>query len=149
MDSVKLSTDVDLHEVASKLVGYSGADITNVCRDAAMMPMRRRIEGLSPDQIKALPKGYYNICNQNFHGIDELGMPVENSDFLTAIRKIHSSVSQSDIVKYEDWMREFGKLLLSFVSQPPCQAVHKIQESFNLHDYQLNNKFIKFVKAPS
>jgi katanin p60 ATPase-containing subunit A1 len=74
---VPLASDVNLDILAKKTIGYSGADITNVsliasfsiankglssnglqvCRDAAMMPMRRRIQGLSPEQIKNLPKG--------------------------------------------------------------------------------------------
>lgn len=32
---VKLDPDVDLKDVAMKLKGYSGADITNVCRSVA------------------------------------------------------------------------------------------------------------------
>lgn len=35
---------------------YSGADITNVSRDTAMMSMRRAIEGLAPDEIRKLSK---------------------------------------------------------------------------------------------
>lgn len=33
--------DVDWDKLCTMTDGYSGADISNVCRDAAMMPMRR------------------------------------------------------------------------------------------------------------
>ena len=37
---MKLGEDVSIEDVAKKLTGYSGADITNVCRDAAMQVCR-------------------------------------------------------------------------------------------------------------
>ena len=58
---MELNPDVNLEEIADLIDGYSGADITNVCRDAAMMSMRRKIEGLTPQQIKNMPKG--TLCN--------------------------------------------------------------------------------------
>lgn len=54
---VSLSDDCDFEEVSKKLEGYSGADITNVCRDASLMSMRRMISGLTPAEIKNLKKG--------------------------------------------------------------------------------------------
>jgi katanin p60 ATPase-containing subunit A1 len=78
-----------------KLGGYSGADITNVCRDASMMSMRRKIAGLRPSEIRALDR-------------DELDLPVTRQDFLDAISKCNKSVSKEDLDKYEKWMLEFG-----------------------------------------
>lgn len=92
---VKISDDCDLTEIASSLEGYSGADITNVCRDASMMPMRRKIAGLNSEQIKALSR-------------EELELPVSAQDFDEAVRKVNKSVSAEDLVKYERWMQEFG-----------------------------------------
>ncbi|XP_065166303.1 katanin p60 ATPase-containing subunit A-like 1 [Atheta coriaria] len=92
---VKLDPDVNLPAIAKKMRGYSGADITNVCRDASMMSMRRKIFGLKPDQIKQLPK-------------EELDLPVTERDFEEAIDKNNKSVSQDDLDKYEKWMNEFG-----------------------------------------
>ena len=46
LKSLPLEPDVDLEALSAKMGdgGFSGADITNLCRDAAMMPMRRRIK---------------------------------------------------------------------------------------------------------
>lgn len=92
---VTLDQDVNLLKIAKQLEGYSGADITNVCRDASMMCMRRRIQGLKPDEIKRLAK-------------EDLDLPVTMKDFNEAVTKCNKSVSKQDLIKYENWMREFG-----------------------------------------
>ena len=43
LKGIKLSEDVKFDGLMKKTKGYSGADISNVCRDAAMMPMRKKI----------------------------------------------------------------------------------------------------------
>ncbi|KAK2587513.1 hypothetical protein KPH14_003210 [Odynerus spinipes] len=92
---VKVDSSVNLADIAEKLEGYSGADITNVCRDASMMSMRKKIAGLKPDQIRQLPK-------------EELDLPVSATDFDEAVERCNKSVSQEDLEKYERWMSEFG-----------------------------------------
>ncbi|XP_023683475.2 katanin p60 ATPase-containing subunit A-like 1 [Paramormyrops kingsleyae] len=94
---VDLAPDVNLALIAENIQGYSGADITSVCRDASMMAMRRRIQGLTPEEIRALSK-------------DELQMPVTMEDFELTLRKISKSVSAADLEKYESWMAEFGSV---------------------------------------
>ncbi|XP_066171556.1 katanin p60 ATPase-containing subunit A1 isoform X2 [Sylvia atricapilla] len=92
---LELADDVDLANIAEKMEGYSGADITNVCRDASLMAMRRRIEGLTPEEIRNLPR-------------DEMHMPTTMEDFEIALKKVSKSVSAADIEKYEKWIVEFG-----------------------------------------
>ncbi|XP_018610576.1 katanin p60 ATPase-containing subunit A-like 1 isoform X2 [Scleropages formosus] len=92
---VEVAPDVDLAIIAEKIQGYSGADITNVCRDASMMAIRRHIEGLAPAEIRALSK-------------DALKMSVTMEDFELSLKKISKSVSTADLQKYESWMAEFG-----------------------------------------
>ena len=76
--------------------GFSGADITNLCRDAAMMPMRRRIKGLNREEIKNLPKDAAS------------DLPVSMADLEESLKRIHSSVSAGDITRHEQWLSEFG-----------------------------------------
>lgn len=92
---VRLADDVHLDAIARLTDGYSGADLTSVCRDAAMMAMRRRIAGLTPEQIKQLSK-------------DDLELPTSRADFDAALAKVGKSVSDTDIQRYVKWMEEYG-----------------------------------------
>jgi katanin p60 ATPase-containing subunit A1 len=92
----QVSSDVNIDEVAKRTEGYSGDDLTNVCRDAAMNGMRRKIAGKTRDEIKNMSKDYISKD------------PVAMCDFEEALAKVQKSVSPSDIERHEKWMAEFG-----------------------------------------
>ena len=47
-----MSEDLNWAKMIEETEGYSGADIANVCRDAAMMPLRRKLaEGFDISKI--------------------------------------------------------------------------------------------------
>ena len=54
LQGVDVGHDVEFDKIAARAAGYSGDDLTNVCRDAALNGMRRKIAGLSPTQIRCL-----------------------------------------------------------------------------------------------
>lgn len=60
-----------------------------------MMSMRRRIAGLEPEQIRALPQ-------------EEVDLPITADDFRQAVRNTSSSVAAKDLDRYQAWMDEFG-----------------------------------------
>ncbi|CAN6845868.1 unnamed protein product [Brassica oleracea] len=94
--TVEVASDVNIEDVAKRTEGYSGDDLTNVCRDASMNGMRRKIAGKTRDEIKNMSKD--DISND----------PVAMCDFEEAIKKVQPSVSSSDIEKHEKWFSEFG-----------------------------------------
>lgn len=103
MKSVELADDVDLDEVAEKSNGYSGADVANVCRDASMMGVRKLMEegrkrGLGKEQMQALLKEQK----------EALQTAVTREHFLTALSKVNRSVSDNDLLRFTEWMQEFG-----------------------------------------
>jgi len=103
MKAIELESDVNLEELAEKSAGYSGADVANVCRDASLMSVRRimeqaRKQGLGRDQIQAMLKEQK----------DKLNTAVSRSDFLVALSKVNRSVSDNDLGRYSEWMKEFG-----------------------------------------
>ncbi|CAI9114069.1 OLC1v1014688C1 [Oldenlandia corymbosa var. corymbosa] len=96
LKSIEVAADVDIDEVARKTEGYSGDDLTNVCRDASLNGMRRKIAGKTREEIKNMPK-------------DEISKdPVAMCDFLEALTKVQPSVSAADIERHEKWFSEFG-----------------------------------------
>jgi katanin p60 ATPase-containing subunit A1 len=60
-----------------------------------MMPMRRRICGLTPDDIRNIPR-------------KELLTPTSMEDFEQAIKNVNKTVSVAQLEKYDRWMAEFG-----------------------------------------
>lgn len=97
LKGIKVDTEVEFGRLVELSKGYSGADIANVCREAAMMPMRRKIlEGnLNFDEISKINH-------------EELDVPITMSDFLDALKNIQKSVSQENLDEYARWMAEFG-----------------------------------------
>ncbi|XP_065559270.1 katanin p60 ATPase-containing subunit A1-like isoform X3 [Artemia franciscana] len=93
--SVALESDVNLEELSAMLEGYSGADIVLVARDAAMMFLRRKIAGLSCEEIRKLTA-------------EELNNPVSMGDFKEAILRCKKSVKHTELERYRHWINEFG-----------------------------------------
>jgi len=101
LKEVKMGEDVDIQELVRRTEGYSGADVTNVCREAAMMGLRKRMakarqEGIPLAKMQALK--------------DEVDVPVMQSDFLEAVRNVCKSVGNDDLQHFTDWMKEFGSV---------------------------------------
>ncbi|WMV54040.1 hypothetical protein MTR67_047425 [Solanum verrucosum] len=96
LKSIKLAPGVDINQVARRTEGYSGDDLTNICRDASFNGMRRKISGKTTDEIKNISKS------------EILNIPVTMDDLLEALDKIKPTVSVGDIQRYEKWLSEFG-----------------------------------------
>jgi SpoVK/Ycf46/Vps4 family AAA+-type ATPase len=78
----------DMEEILQRSKGYSGSDMINVCREAAMMPIR------SVEDI-------FNLQVENLRDVNK-------GDFLTALNMVKPSVSEKTITQYIDWNRDFG-----------------------------------------
>ncbi|GET89957.1 katanin, putative [Leishmania tarentolae] len=98
--SIKLGSDVDFVKLSHMLEGrhYSGADITNLVRDAAMMTMRRFMQEADKTTLKT---------NAAEIGRQVAEQPINMNDFLAAIKKVPSSINAANIKKFEAWKKEF------------------------------------------
>ncbi|XP_076061650.1 uncharacterized protein LOC143037395 [Oratosquilla oratoria] len=80
----------DMDYICDLTNGYSGADMANLCREAALGPIRSinfaDIEHISVDQVR----------------------PMTQNDFVDAVRCIRASVSGQDMQMYEEWNAKFG-----------------------------------------
>ena len=89
---------IDFDKLIRITEGYSGADLANVCRDAAMMPLRKKIASGQVDIARIREV-------QN-----EINVPLTMQDFEEAIRNVSRSVSQGQLDEYAQWMAEFGSV---------------------------------------
>ena len=93
---IKLNDDIDIDTLIKKTEGYSGHDISSVCREASLMNMRRKLMSAN---------GKFDIlqASNNEMFLQELEAPVSQDDVLTAIKNISKSVSSNDVKKFEEW----------------------------------------------
>lgn len=82
--------DGDLESVVIATEGYSGADMTQLCREAALGPIRSirlsDIATISADQVR----------------------PILHCDFQDALKTVRPSVSSKDLELLQEWNKTFG-----------------------------------------
>lgn len=98
LKGIEMDPDVDYDKLVEITEGYSGADLANVCRDAAMMPLRKKIAGGGIDILKIREVQ------------SEINIALTMQDFTDAIKNVSKSVSQSQLDEYSNWMAEFGSV---------------------------------------
>jgi vacuolar protein-sorting-associated protein 4 len=87
MEEIEVGEDVDYGEFADLCEGYSGRDISIICREAAMEPIRDL-------QVSGRMESEEEIVELR---------PVMRADFLRAIENIKPATSPEDLMKYTDW----------------------------------------------
>ena len=118
-------TSRDMHTLASKTDGYSGADIGIVVREALMMPIRKiqaaahfkRASGPSPTDPTVHSDDLLTPCGPRDHGAQEMSwMSVPRDklleprvtirDFLKSLQNTQPTVHADDLKKFEDFTRD-------------------------------------------
>ncbi|CAH2983217.1 unnamed protein product [Chilo suppressalis] len=85
-------TEDELARLAALTDGYSGSDLTALCRDAALGPIRE----LDPEEVKCLDLS--------------LVRSITFQDFMDALKRIRPSVSPHSLLAYEKWSVQYGDL---------------------------------------
>lgn len=80
----------EITKIAEKSVGYSGADMTNLCKEASMEPIRsipfNQLEDIKMEEVRH----------------------ITSDDFEKALINVRPSISQSDLNIYIEWDRTYG-----------------------------------------
>ncbi|TXT61712.1 MAG: Vps4-like ATPase [Promethearchaeota archaeon] len=86
-------TEEDFVELAVRAEGYSGRDISNVCRETIMIPIR-----------ELDMSGVLENSDQDVNVRD-----VTIDDFKKTLKKVKPMVDKHDLKHYQDWAEEFGE----------------------------------------
>ena len=83
----KSISDEEFVRLSHKTAGYSGADLKELCKDAALAPLDEL--GLGAVDVADIP-------------------PITYKHFCQVLRSSRRSVSQAELVPYEDWNNMYG-----------------------------------------
>ncbi|MEM2022721.1 MAG: AAA family ATPase, partial [Archaeoglobaceae archaeon] len=90
-----LAEDVNIDELAEKTEGYSGADIEAVCREAAMLAIREKINpNMAREEAKEIAKS----------------IKISKKHFEEALKKVKPSLTKEDVERYEKIIEDFHKM---------------------------------------
>ena len=100
LKGIKLNEDIDIKKLVKLSEGYSGADISNVCREAALMPMRKNLDLVSKNfNLEEIVK------EEKFQ--EGLNAGISMNDLVQALKNISKSVGNQDLKVYEKWTEEY------------------------------------------
>jgi vacuolar protein-sorting-associated protein 4 len=110
-------TNKDYKLLGEMTEGYSGADIAVVVKDALMQPIRKiqsatHFKRIEDDKLTPCSPGDPDAQEMNWMSIeaDELQEPeLTLKDFIKAIKTSRPTVNESDLIKQEDFTKDFGQ----------------------------------------
>lgn len=82
-----------INEISEKTDGFSGADMKNLCQEAALGPIR------AIDDFESLLSDPMALSNVR---------PISIDDFYMALKRVKASVSKDDLDQYLNWNKVFG-----------------------------------------
>ena len=85
-------SDDQIGRVAAETEGYSGSDLTNLAKDAAMGPVR----DLDVEKCADTRAGSAGVRSINFQ------------DFAMSLKKVRKSVAAESLKVFDEWNAEFG-----------------------------------------
>lgn len=98
-----------MEEIAHSTEGYSGADIANLCSEAAMQAIRELPKIMFTKELNPS-----DVSQNEFLSILSLRIlflqirPMSVVDFHKSLKSAKPSVSQDDLQHYIDWNKLFG-----------------------------------------
>ena len=99
-NGVDVEPNIDWDSIVKKTEMYSGDDISNVVRDAAMMPLRRKLleGGGAKDKYENIDQMQAELKNT----------PISMKDFLAALESVKPTNNGEKLAQYKKWMQDFG-----------------------------------------
>jgi katanin p60 ATPase-containing subunit A1 len=102
LKKIEVDKNINYDKLVKLTEGYSGADISNVCREASFMPMRRELIANKGRKIEDL------VNDPDFRA--KIRAAIYMPDFEKAIGNISKSVSAKDLEVYDKWTKEFSSV---------------------------------------
>lgn len=99
LKDVMLEDGINWDILVKKTEMYSGDDINNLCRDASMMPLSRKVlNGEFKGQLDNMEEIQNELKNT----------PISMQDFLDALEQVKPTNSKDKLKRYQDWMDDHG-----------------------------------------
>ena len=95
-EGIEVKPNINWDLFVQKTEGFSGADISDFCREAAMMSMRRLLNEHPP------------VSTDIYHEKKKLDTAITQSDFEAAIKNILRDPHPNYIKKYEKFKEEYS-----------------------------------------